>query len=136
VENLKNIEAKMVYICELKYGETLDGEERTAEDLIYFQEGNDNISAEYLKYFEEGKKEKLGCQVGKEEMRLYESLKNSEKSSYQQGVLTEKKENMRLYESLRNSGESSDQQGVLIGEKEEEEDHHHQQPPSFSLIKI
>jgi len=58
-------------------------------------------------------------------VRLSESLKNSEKSSYQQGVLTEKKENMRLYESLRNSGESSDQQGVLIGEKEEEEDHHH-----------
>jgi hypothetical protein len=59
--------------------------------------------------------------VGKEERRLSESLKNSERSSDQQGVLTEeKKEEMRLSESLMNSEKSSDQQGALIGEEEDQ----------------
>jgi hypothetical protein len=40
-------------------------------------------------------------------MRLYESLRNSKRSSYQQGVLTEEKEEMRLSDNLRNSEEIS-----------------------------
>jgi hypothetical protein len=121
VENLRNTEEDMVYICEPEYGESLSDEEgRSVGDLIYFQEGNEKRSVEDLIDFQEGRKEKSGFQVGKEEMRLSESLKNSEKSSYQQGVLTEKKREMRLSESLRNSEESSDQQGVLTEEKEEE----------------
>jgi hypothetical protein len=43
------------------------------------------------------------------EMILFESLKNSKRSSYHQGVLTnEKEDEMRLSESLRNSEESLD----------------------------
>jgi hypothetical protein len=36
VENLRNTEEKMVYICEPEDGESLDGEERSTEDLIDF----------------------------------------------------------------------------------------------------
>jgi hypothetical protein len=50
------------------------GDERSVEDLINFQEG---------------RKEKSYFQEGKEKMRLSKSLRNSEESSYQQGVLTE-----------------------------------------------
>jgi hypothetical protein len=51
--------------------------------------------------------------VGQEEVRLYESLKNSERSSNKKGVLMEE---MRLYESLKNSEKSLDKQGVLTEE--------------------
>jgi hypothetical protein len=68
--------------------------------------------------FQEGRDENYDFQVGKEEeMRLCESLRNLERSSYQQGVLTQMEET-RLSKSLMNSGESSYHQGVLT-----EEDH-------------
>jgi hypothetical protein len=64
-----------------------DEEERSTEDLIDCQEGNEKILVEDLKDCKEGRKENSGFQVGKEEMRLSESLMNSEESSDQQGVL-------------------------------------------------
>jgi hypothetical protein len=117
----KSQEQKMVYIFEPKYGENLsEEEERSTEDLIYFQEGNKKGSVEDLKECQETRKKNSSFQVGKEEMRLSESLRNSEKSSDQQGVLTEKEEEMRLSESLKNSEESLDQQGFLTGEEKDQ----------------
>jgi len=59
-------------------------------------------SVKYIIDYEEGRSETLGFHVGKEnEMRLSESLKNSEESSYQQGMLTsgrEEEERSHLYE--------------------------------------
>jgi hypothetical protein len=92
VENLSDTEEEMVYICEPEIGESLDEEEeRSTEDLIDFQEGNEKRSVEDLVDCQEGRNENSGFQVGKEEMRLSESLKNSEESSDQQGVLTEER---------------------------------------------
>jgi len=63
----RSIEEGMIYFCEPEDGEILSDEE--------------GRSVEYLIDLLEGRKENLGFQVGKEEMRLFESLKNSERSS-------------------------------------------------------
>jgi hypothetical protein len=63
-----------------------------AKDIIYFHEGNEKGSIEYTKDFQEGTKENSGFQVGKEDMRLHESLRNSEESSNQKGVFKEEGE--------------------------------------------
>jgi hypothetical protein len=93
VENLSDTEEEMVYICEPEIGESLDEEEeRSVEDLTDFQEGNEKRSVKDLIDCQEGRNENSGFQVGKEEVRLSESLENSEESSYQQGVLTGEEE--------------------------------------------
>ena len=100
----RSIEEGMIYFCEPEDGEILSDEE--------------GRSVEYLIDLQEGRKENSGFQVGKEEMRQSQSLKNSKNSSGQQRVL-KKKEEMRMYESLNNLRESLDQQGLLIGEEED-----------------
>jgi hypothetical protein len=61
VENLRNIEEEMVYVCELEDGESLSEEEEiSTEDLIYFQEGDEKGSVKDLKDFQEGRKENSG----------------------------------------------------------------------------
>jgi hypothetical protein len=70
---------------------------RSVEDLAYlqgssgessdFQVGNEMGSLDLIHY-QVGSKKFPNCQVGKgKEMRLSESLMNSEESSYQQGLL-------------------------------------------------
>jgi hypothetical protein len=72
-------------------------------------------SCKYLIEFHESRSKNSSFQLGKkkEEMRLSESIRRSERSSYHKGVLTELE--MRLHESLMNLEErSSYQQAVLI----------------------
>jgi hypothetical protein len=80
---------------------------RSTEDIIkfhvgrggneYFQEGNEMGSDKDLIYCEEGKNGNSNFQVGKEnEMRLFESLINSEESSYQQEVSTKEEDQRHI----------------------------------------
>jgi hypothetical protein len=39
VEDLRNTEEEIVYLCELEIGESLNGGERSVEDLVDYQEG-------------------------------------------------------------------------------------------------
>jgi hypothetical protein len=124
VENLSATEEEVVYICEPEVGRNInDEEERSDEYLIDFQEGRDEISycqvgnkkrsTEDLVDCQEGRSESSNFQVGKvKKMRLSESLRNSERSLYKQGVLTGMME-MRLSESLKSWERSLDQRGVL-----------------------
>jgi len=56
VENLSDMEEKMVCICEPEGGESLsDEEERSYEDLVDCQEGNEKRSVEDIIDFQEGR---------------------------------------------------------------------------------
>jgi len=86
-KKLNYTKEKMVYVSEPKIGESLGDEEaRSFEDLLDYEEVG---------------KENPGFHVGKEERRLFESLRNSKRSLGQQEVLTENK--VRLSKSLKNS---------------------------------
>jgi hypothetical protein len=86
----------MVYVCELENGESLSDElERSIKDLTNFQEENEKRSFEDLVDCQEGRTKISGCQVGKEERRLSQSIKNLDESSYQQGVLMEEENDHR-----------------------------------------
>jgi hypothetical protein len=100
-ETLSDTEEKVVYLCELESGESLGDEEEMRlvrylvnfqegkNEFLYFQVGNEMISVDLIDY-QEVISEIPNCQVGKgDKMRLSESLMNSYRNSYQQGVLVE-----------------------------------------------